>query len=184
MSHMEKGMATPPLAGLRAALKPKRSWQTLKDFVPLLVTAGLLSRTQKKNPSGFGAYDLRHAGMLDTAFEARDIGYDAKVRSERARATHDANHDGLRAAVRGRERERWRSLAPGASSAERADPEALEPTSGSAAHHERRSGARRADAALEDALWKTRSRMAYSSYRHRVQGCRRGRDCAPRLCGQ
>ena len=60
MSHMEKGMATPPLAALRAALKPKRSWQTLKDFVPLLVTAGLLSRTQKKNPSGFGAYDLYH----------------------------------------------------------------------------------------------------------------------------
>ena len=58
ISRMEKAMAAPPLAAMKAELKPKRSWQTLKDFMPILVNAGLLSRTQQKNPQGYGAYDV------------------------------------------------------------------------------------------------------------------------------
>jgi len=56
ISKMEKAMAAPPLCTLRAALRQRRSWATLKDFLPILVTRGLLSRETRQG--AYAAYDL------------------------------------------------------------------------------------------------------------------------------
>ena len=64
VSKMEKAMALPPLASLRSALKPKRSWHTLKDFIPILVDREYLRRETVRGAYGaFDAYHLTPSGQ-------------------------------------------------------------------------------------------------------------------------
>jgi len=50
-THVEKALDL-------KALRPRRSAQTMKEFVPILEQRGVITRRSVKNPAGYGAYDV------------------------------------------------------------------------------------------------------------------------------